>query len=122
MDVLKTRGEKAFTIFSWVVMSLLSLVCIAPLLLIFIASLTKESDLVANGYSFFPKAFSLDAYYYMVDQLKVIVRAYGISILVTTVGTIAGIIMTSMLAYPLSRKDFKYRKIITFLVLFTMLF
>ena len=122
MDVLKTRGEKAFMIFSGVVISLLSLICIAPLLLIFIASFTQESSLVANGYSFLPKSWSLDAYYYMVNQLTVVIRAYGVSIFVTGVGTVASIIMTSMLAYPLSRKDFKYRKIITFAVLFTMLF
>jgi putative aldouronate transport system permease protein len=122
MEELKTRGERAFTIFSVIVITILALLCIAPLILIFIASFTKESYLVANGYSFFPKALSLDAYYYMVSQSKMLLRAYGVSILVTGVGTFLSIIMTSMLAYPLSRKDFKYRKIISFIVLFTMLF
>ncbi|GLC31949.1 carbohydrate ABC transporter permease [Clostridium omnivorum] len=122
MEELKTRGERVFTIFAATVITILALLCIAPLILIFIASFTKESYLVANGYSFFPKALSLDAYYYMISQSKMILRAYGVSILVTGVGTFLSIIMTSMLAYPLSRKDFKYRKIISFIVLFTMLF
>ncbi len=122
MEELKTRGERAFTIFAATVITVLALLCLAPLILIFIASFTKESYLVANGYSFFPKALSLDAYYYMVSQSKIILRAYGVSILVTGVGTFLSIIMTAMLAYPLSRKDFKYRKVISFIVLFTMLF
>lgn len=122
MEELKTRGERVFSIFAATVITILAILCIAPLILIFIASFTKESYLVANGYSFFPKALSLDAYYYMISQSKMILRAYGVSILVTGVGTFLSIIMTSMLAYPLSRKDFKYRKIISFIVLFTMLF
>lgn len=122
MEELKTRGERAFTIFAATVITVLALLCLAPLILIFIASFTKESYLVANGYSFFPKALSLDAYYYMVSQSKIILRAYGVSILVTGVGTFLSIIMTAMLAYPLSRKDFRYRKVISFIVLFTMLF
>lgn len=122
MKELKTRGEKNFTIFAMVVLSILSIIGIAPFLLIFIASFTKESALITNGYSFFPKALSLDAYYYMIAQATIIVRAYGISILVTVGGTIASVIITSMIAYPLSRKDFKYRNIISFIVFFTMLF
>ncbi len=122
MTELKTRGEKAFYIFAQIVIILLVLISIAPFLLIFISSFTKESDLVANGYSFFPKELSLDAYYYMASQYKTIIRAYGVSIFVTIVGTFSSVLITSMLAYPLSRKDFKYRTIISFLVLFTMLF
>lgn len=122
MKELKTRGEKNFNIFSMVALSILSILGIAPFLLIFLASFTKESALITNGYSFFPKAFSLDAYYYMIAQAGIIARAYGISILVTVVGTIVSVVITSMLAYPMSRKDFKYRNLISFLVFFTMLF
>lgn len=122
MTELKTRGERGFTIFSEVVIILLVLISIAPIILIFIASFTQENALVANGYSFLPKALSLDAYRYMAAQSGTILRAYGVSILVTSAGTFLSIIITSMLAYPLSRSDFKYGKIISFIVLFTMLF
>ncbi|HOV41490.1 MAG TPA: carbohydrate ABC transporter permease [Oscillospiraceae bacterium] len=122
MTELKTRGEKAFSVFAQIMVIILVIISVAPFLLIFISSFTKESNLVANGYSFFPKELSLDAYYYMVSQYKTIIRAYGVSIFVTIAGTFFSILITSMLAYPLSRKDFKYRTIISFLVLFTMLF
>lgn len=122
MTELKTRGEKGFAIFAEVVIIFLALLCIAPILLIFIASITRESSLIANGYSFFPKALSLDAYSYLVADYKTIVRAYGVSIVVTAAGTFLGVLITAMLAYPISRSDFKYGKVIAFLVLFTMLF
>jgi putative aldouronate transport system permease protein len=122
MTELQTRGEKRFTIFAEVTIIILVILSIAPILLIFIASFTQENELIANGYSFFPKALSLDAYSYLVSESKTIFKAYGVSILVTAVGTLLGVLITAMLAYPLSRSDFKYGKIISFLVLFTMLF
>lgn len=122
MTELQTRGEKRFTIFAEVAIIILVILSIAPILLIFIASFTQENELIANGYSFFPKALSLDAYSYLISESKTIFKAYGVSILVTAVGTLLGVLITAMLAYPLSRSDFKYGKIISFLVLFTMLF
>jgi putative aldouronate transport system permease protein len=122
MIEIKSRGEKAFTILAEVVIVLLVIASLAPLVLMFIASITKESSLVANGYSFLPKVVSFDAYTYLINEFQTIVSAYGISIFVTTVGTGLSILITAMLAYPLSRKDFKYGKIISFIVLFTMLF
>lgn len=122
MTELRTRGEKGFAFFAEAMIILLALLSIAPILLIFIASITQENTLIANGYSYFPKSLSLDAYTYLVAEYKSISRAYGISILVTAAGTFLGVLITAMLAYPLSRSDFKYGKIIAFLVLFTMLF
>lgn len=122
MTELQTRGEKRFTIFAEVAIIILVILSIAPILLIFIASFTQENELIANGYSFFPKALSLDAYSYLISESKTIFKAYGVSIFVTAVGTLLGVLITAMLAYPLSRSDFKYGKIISFLVLFTMLF
>lgn len=122
MTELKTRGEKGFALFAEAVIILLVIISIAPILLIFIASFTQENSLIAHGYSFFPKSLSLDAYTYLIAESKTIVRAYGVSILVTAAGTFFGVLITAMLAYPLSRSDFKYGRVISFLVLFTMLF
>lgn len=100
-------------------MTILSLL---PVILIVIASFTDENSLIANGYSYFPAKWSLDAYFYMVKQVKLITRAYGISFFVTITGTLLSVLFTTTLAYPMSRKDFKFSKILTFLVFFTMLF
>ena len=74
MTELKTRGEKQFTIFAEVIILLLVLISVAPLILITIASFTKETELIANGYSFFPKALSLDAYKYIAAESTTIFK------------------------------------------------
>jgi len=122
MKEIKSRGEKNFSIFSEISVIILVIISLAPFILITVASFTKESALVKYGYSFFPKVISFDAYTYLMKEIGTIVKAYGISIFVTVVGTAISIIITAMLAYPLSRRDFKYGKLISFIVLFTMLF
>lgn len=99
-----------------------SLSCLIPFLLLIISSLTEDKSIMQYGYSFFPKALSLDAYRYLFSQSGKILHAYAISIFVTVLGTFLGVSMTLMLAYPLSRKDLPGRGIFSFLVLFTLLF
>ncbi|NLJ89626.1 MAG: carbohydrate ABC transporter permease [Clostridiales bacterium] len=120
--MFKLTDEKRFKVFATVVLTILTAITLLPIVLIVIASFTQEKALIANGYSFLPEAWSFDAYYYLINQGKLILRAYGITILVTGVGTIASVLFTTMLAYPMSRKGFKYRNALSFFVFFTMLF
>lgn len=103
-------------------MALVSAGMLLPFLLMIMASFTEEKSLILNGYRFIPDKFSLDAYVYMINQYKVILRAYGVSLFVTATGTVISLIITTMLAYPMSRRDFKYRNVLAFIVFFTMLF
>lgn len=105
-----------------IILIITSVLCVVPFLLLIISSLTDENTLVQNGYSFMPVKWSLAAYQYIWQQGIVIVRAYAITIFVTLLGTSGGLIVTSMLAYPLSRKDLPYGKAFAFFVFFTMLF
>lgn len=114
--------EKRFRVVATVLLAIFSVIALLPILLIVIASVTEEKALLSNGYSYFPKALSLDAYYYMLKQGVTILRAYGITISVTLLGTVTSVIITTMLAYPMSRTNFKYRNILSFFVFFTMLF
>lgn len=100
-----------------------ALAAILPFLLLIIASFTSEKELMVHGYTYFPKQFSLDAYHYLfVTNLAQIARAYGITVFVTIVGTTLSLMIGPMLAYCLSRRDYKKRRILTFIVFFTMLF
>ena len=114
--------SKRFRLFCTIVLTILAVIALLPILLIVIASVTDEKALLANGYTFFPSKLSTDSYYYMVRQGSMIVRSYGITILTTVVGTAAGVLFTTMLAYPMARSSFKYRNIMSFFVFFTMLF
>jgi putative aldouronate transport system permease protein len=118
----KLKDEKKFRVFATIVLTVLTLVTLLPIVLIVIASFTDEKALISNGYSYFPKAWSLNAYYYMINQGKLILRAYGVTLFVTAIGTITSVLITTMLAYPISRKNFKYKNILSFFIFFTMLF
>ncbi|MBR4462005.1 MAG: carbohydrate ABC transporter permease [Erysipelotrichaceae bacterium] len=115
------KGEAGFHYVSLVIMILLMLFCIIPLILMLTVSLSSEASLV-KGYRFIPAQWSLDAYFFMWAKRATILRAYGLTIVVTVIGTIISLIMTSMFAYPLSRKDFKPRNVVAFILFFTMLF
>jgi putative aldouronate transport system permease protein len=122
MKSILSKDEKAFTRVSAVILGVFALISFAPFILIAICSISSTKSLITNGYSFFPISLSLDSYIYMLAQGKVILRSYGVSLFVTIVGTITSLIITPMLAYPLSRKDFKFRELFTFLVFFSLLF
>ena len=92
------------------------------ILLTISSSLSSESALAEFGYNFFPKDFTLDAYTYLFKSSMKITKGYGITILVTAVGTVCSVLMTTLFAYPLSRKELPCRYAFSFFVFFTMLF
>lgn len=100
----------------------LSLCCVLPIFLILAASLSDEILLKQNGYSIFPQGFSLEAYKYIFRAPKAILSAYGVSITVTVVGTVLSLLLTTMFAYAISRRDFKGHRYLAFLVFFAMMF
>lgn len=113
---------KRFQAFSTITLAVLSVLTLLPIVLIAVASVTDEKTLAAGGYTFFPAKLSLDSYYYMVKQGPMILRSYGVTLLTTVCGTLTSVLVTTMLAYPLSRKDFRFRGALSFFVFFTMLF
>lgn len=114
--------SKSAKIIPHIVLIILTLVCLLPLLLLLMASLTDEQTLMLNGYSFFPEKFSADAYTYIFKTGKTVLRAYGITFFVTAIGTVCNVCMTVCLSYPLARPGLKGRNAIAFFVFFTMLF
>ncbi len=116
------NGEKAFKKFSVILLFFITVFAFLPFILIFITSFTDETTLIRNGYSFLPEKLSFDAYIYMISNSFIILRAYAVSIFVTAVGTSVSLLITTMLAYPMARKDFKYRNQLAFVAFFTLLF
>ena len=100
----------------------LTAAALAPFLLLIASSLTSESSLMEYGYGFFPLQFSLDAYAYLIKSSTKILRGYGITIFVTVAGTAVSVLITTLFAYPLSRKELPFRYAFSFFVFFTMLF
>ncbi|GHU86813.1 sugar ABC transporter permease [Spirochaetia bacterium] len=117
-----SRQDKIVLGISHVLLILASLACAIPFLVMVSASITGESHLILNGYSLFPRAISFDAYQYLWMQGENIARSYGITVIITAIGTSVSIIITCLLAYPLSMNQLPGRKVIMFLVVFAMLF
>ncbi|MCI8925745.1 MAG: carbohydrate ABC transporter permease [Lachnospiraceae bacterium] len=116
------KSERGFSNGAAVIMVLLAFICIFPVLLLFMSSITSEASLLKNGYSVFPEEFGFDAYRYLWMSREKILRAYGMTIAQTAVGTSLSVVVTTLLAYPLSRKDLPGRNVIAFYIFFTMLF
>jgi len=105
-----------------IIMTIAALVSILPFILMFMVSITDEKTALTNGYSFFPAKFSSVAYEFLFYDAENILRAYGITISVTVIGTCTSLFIGTMLAYTLSRKDYPLRKFLSFYVVFTLLF
>ena len=105
-----------------IILIILSLTCVIPFILLISASLSSEKSLIVEGYGFWPKEFSWAAYEYLFADGVTIIRAYGMTILVTVIGTGVGLLITTMLAYAISRRDLPGRNKIAFFVFFAMLF
>lgn len=101
---------------------LLALACLLPFIMVFSISVTSESTLLLKGYSLFPREFNFDAYSMIFRRPETIISAYRVTILITVVGTSVGVYLMSALGYTLSRRDFKWRRQLSFFVYFTMLF
>lgn len=103
-------------------MTVAAVICVLPVILVVVVSFSSEQSIFQNGYSFFPTSLSLDAYRFFLKLGDQIYRSYGITVFVTVVGTLFSLAVTTMLSYVLSRPDYQYGKILTYLLLFTMLF
>jgi putative aldouronate transport system permease protein len=103
-------------------LAIVALGFVTPLIIVLSASFSSESAITDNGYSPLPQRFSATAYRYVLGDPGKIVQAYGVSILVTVTGTIVSLTIMSMLAYTLSRNDYRLRRPLSFYVLFTMIF
>jgi putative aldouronate transport system permease protein len=99
-----------------------SICCLIPMITVVSISFSREDDIMRFGYRILPKSIDLLAYKYIFSYPEQILNAYGVTIFVTVVGTILALLINSMAAYALSRKQFEYRNPIAFIVFFTTMF
>ena len=119
---MREKPFSKYQILSNLIIIIWTILIVLPFILLFMSSITDEKVLVANGYGFWPAKFSMDAYGYILQSGKKILSAYGVSILVTAIGTLLNVLLSAMMAYPLAVKNLPGRKFMNFFVFFTMLF
>jgi putative aldouronate transport system permease protein len=117
----KTWSNRLFDTVNYALLILIALVCILPFIYVLAVSFTAPHIVAEGGFILFPKQFSLAAYEYIFST-STLVRSLGVSIYVTVLGTLINLVLTSLMAYPLSRRNLRGRKWMMLGVLFTMLF
>lgn len=118
------RQSKADIIYDTLVLIfilILLLLILYPLWFVLIASVSDSSQVIKGNVVLLPKGFSLEAYKKVLEDPK-IVAGYRNTIFYTVVGTLINLVSTVAIAYPLSRRDFVGRKVITIILTFTMFF
>jgi putative aldouronate transport system permease protein len=104
------------------VMIVFSALCIIPLIAVLSISLSGEQSIKQQGYTLVPREWSGAAFAHIFRNPQGILHSYLITSIVTSLGTFLSLLVISLLAYPLSRPDYRYRNKVTFYVFFTMLF
>ena len=104
------------------ILIVLSLLFVLPLVIVVSGSLSSEKDISLYGYSLIPQHISLAAYQFLFQDPSQILDAYGVSIFVIGVGSAISLLVMSLLGYVISRRDFKYRRALSFFSLFPLLF
>ncbi len=118
----KDYDRLIFSLVSHLALIVLSAACLLPFWLVISGSFSDQQSILLNGYQLIPKQFSLDAYQMLFRIPEELISAYGVTILVTVVGTGLGLLVTSMASYVLANKNFRYRYQVSFFFYFTSIF
>lgn len=112
----------AFNIMGYLFVTFIATLCLLPFLMLISGSFTSEQAIINEGYGIIPKDITFEAYKLLFKYPQEILSAYGVSTLITIIGTVFGLFIVSMTAYVLNRKDFIYRNKLAFFFYFTTLF
>ncbi len=124
LDIAPSRREKKGVgqVILALILLLYTVFCAAPVVLVFIAAFTDELYITQHGFSFFPAKWSLYGVTSVLKYGKQLLVSYGVTIFITVVGTLLGLLIMSMFAYSISRKDFRLSKFLSIYLLIPMLF
>lgn len=119
----KMNGETlVFNIIAYLFLTFFSIACLLPFLFIISGAFSSERSIMEHGFSIFPKEFSVVAFQTIFTVPDHILRAYGVTIFITTVGTSVSLFLTTMAAYVLQKPSFKHRNYFAFYFYFTSIF
>lgn len=114
-------GVKVFRVVNVLLLTGFALICLVPFLHVIGSSFANPGELATRTFVIIPRELTLNAYDYVLSS-PAIFRAMGVSVFVTVVGTFLSLVVTSLMAYALSKRYLRGRRVINFLIVFTMLF
>ena len=120
--IKNSPSSMIFYIIAYTIVGAMAIICLVPFLIMVSGSFTAEKYITFHGFNIYPVEFSTAAYELIFKNPGTVIKAYGVSIYVTILGTFLGLMLTAATAYVLGRKDFKYRNKFSFFFYFTTLF
>lgn len=105
-----------------IVIGIMTVISLIPVLLVIIVAFSSEASIAEKGFSYFPNAWSLAGFRYVLKMSDQLIRAYGITIWETVMGSLLTVVVTGMFAYVLSQDNFRLNRFLSKYVVFTMLF
>lgn len=118
----KLNSAPGFTALSYTLVSVIAIVCLIPFIVLVAGSFSSESSVLKDGYWFWPRELSLDAYKFIFRYPGDVLSGYKVSIIVTVIGTALSLFISTMAAYVICRREVKYRNVLSFFLFFTTLF
>ena len=116
------REKNGLTITFYVIVTLFTLICLFPFLLMISSSFMTEHEIITEGYKLIPDTWTTSAYQYVFNAPDQLINSYKVTTFITVVGTVAGVLFMSMTGFVLNVKSFKYRNTVAFFLYFTTLF
>ncbi len=116
------KSRVIFNIAAVIILGITAIICALPFVMVISGSLSSNTAIIRDGYSIFPREFSFDAYKMIFAFPKVIGRSYVVSIVITLLGTLIGLVIMTMAGYALQCRQLRYANKISFFIYFTTLF
>ncbi|MCU6792160.1 MULTISPECIES: carbohydrate ABC transporter permease [Paenibacillus] len=110
-----------FSVVSAVVLSMVAVATLYPFIYMISVSLSSSVYVLRNEVSFYPRGINLDMYRMVLKDPR-IWQSYMNTIIYTGLGTLISLVITSMGAYALAKKEMVFRKAFTLMIVFTMFF
>ncbi len=120
--IKKSTGTRIFNAAAIILLAAGAVICVLPFIIIVSGSFTDNATILKQGYSLFPRNFTLEAYKTIFRSPKDILQAYKMNVYYTLIGTSIGLVMIALTGYVISRPEFKYRNRVSFLIYFTSIF
>ncbi len=113
----KIKENRVFMTVDYVIMTLFSLICIIPLINILALSFSSPNIPVM----LLPKGFEFYSYAHVLQSVE-FYRSFGVSLIITVVGTIGSVLILALASYPLSKEHFPFRRGFMLFFIIIMLF
>jgi putative aldouronate transport system permease protein len=115
-DIIELR------IIAFVVVGFFAFIALFPFVVLLVNSFSSEHAILNYGYELIPREFSLRAYEMIFENPLKMLRTYGITFLIAGLGTAISLFFSAMAAFVISRKELRYRNVLSFFLYFTTLF